>query len=110
MPRLRQEEAGESDGTRTRDPLRDGRRSNQLNLRPALKTTFLRLLCIPLASRPFLKLPESAVTGQPSADNRNSDFLVNQLLKQGLFLRRSRRETNLHRVKIVKRTRASSWH
>jgi len=48
-----------------------------------------------------------AVTGQPSADNRKSDFLVNELLEHGLSLSRSRRETHLHRGKFVQRTRAS---
>jgi hypothetical protein len=35
-----------------------------------------------------------------------SDVLVNKFLKHGLFLRRSRRETHLPRVKFVQRTRA----
>jgi len=56
------------------------------------------------------KTPESAVTGQRSADNRKSDFLVNQFLKHGLFLRRSRRETHLHCVQICPKDSRSPWH
>jgi hypothetical protein len=43
-----------------------GRRSNQLNYAPALKTHSLLLPRIPPAARQFPKLPENAATGQRS--------------------------------------------
>ena len=43
----------------------------------------------------------SCVTGQRSAD-RKSDFLVNKFLRQGLVLRRSRRDTHLIALSLSK--------
>ena len=78
-----------------------GRRSNQLNYAPALHLYLFP--AVPSDGSAFPSLPFGrAVTGQRSADNRKSDFLVNELRKHGLFLRRSRRETHLHRVKLPK--------
>ena len=78
-------------GTRTRGLLRDSR-SNQLNYAPALPLYLFPAVAshgLPSRSVPFGR----AVTGQRSADNRKSDFLVNEPLKHGLLLLRSRRNT-----------------
>jgi hypothetical protein len=40
--------------------------------------------------------------------NRKSGFLVDKFLRQGLVLRRSKRETHLHCVKSVQSTRAAA--
>lgn len=53
------------------------------------------------------------VDGQRSADNRKSKVRFSRqrvLQTRPFFLRRSRRETHLHRLKFFQRTRASPWH
>jgi hypothetical protein len=86
-----------------------------LNRRTFLKTSAVSL---PLAAaiqtfNPATISAETiadAATGQGSANNRKSDFLVNESLKHAFFSADPRREINLHRVKFVHRARARPWH